>query len=432
MKATIVRVFATFILLFLLTPTIPLFAQGTWSTKTPMPVGLQPGVGVVNGILYAVGGFTPTGFGPNTNEAYNPATDAWALLAPPLGTPVGADGGNDVAVVNGIVYTIGGNASGFCTNANIAYNPVTNLWVFEAPMSTPRCGAAVVAADNGLIYVIGGTDTSGRTFYSFVEAFDPASNTWASAAPMPTPRQGPGAAVINGIVYVAGGRAPNILNTLEAYDPSTNTWTAGLAPMPTPRFGPATGAIGKVMYVVGGANDTGLVNTNEGYDPSSNTWTTFAPIPTARFGTNAGVIGGMMYVVGGANSTSGALTTNEAFNPTIPVVLEIKPPASAPVPINPNSRGHIPVAILSSPTFNAVTQVDQTSLTFGATGDEASFAFCGANGEDVNGDGLPDLVCHFSTQTAAFQTGSSNAVLKGKTVSGEPIEGSEAILTVPK
>src|SRR6266487_3650225 len=386
-KLSIPRVFAASILLFLLTPTIPVFAQGTWSTKAPMPVAVQPGVGVVSGILYAVGGFTPTGFGPNSNEAYNPTTDAWTVLAPPPGTSVSPDGGNNVAVVAGIVYMIGGNAQGSCTNANVAYNPVTNLWVAKASMPTPRCGAAVVA-DNGLIYAIGGTNTSGSIFYSTVEVYDPGSDSWAGAAPMPTPRQGPGATAINGIIYVAGGRNPTNLSTLEAYNPSTNSWTAGLAPM-----------------------------------------------PTARFGANAGVIGGTMYVISGVTSSSAATTTNEAFSPAVPVtpvIVEIKPPASAPVAVNPNSQGKIPVAILSSPTFNAVTQVDQTSLTFGATGDEASLAFCDASGQDVNGDGLPDLVCHFNTQATGFQTGSSTAVLKGKTLSGAPIEGSEAIVIVPK
>jgi hypothetical protein len=433
-KPSIARVFAASILFFLPTPTIPVFAQGTWSTKAPMPVAVQPGVGVVSGILYSVGGFTPTGFGPNSNEAYNPTTDAWTVLAPPPGTSVSPDGGNNVAVVAGIVYMIGGNAQGFCTNANVAYNPVTNLWVVKASMPTPRCGAAVVA-DNGLIYAIGGTNTSGSIFYSTVEVYDPGSDSWAGAAPMPTPRQGPGATVINGIIYVAGGRNPTNISTLEAYNPSINSWTTGLAPMPTARVAPATGVIGDVMYVVGGVTDIGIVGTNEGYDPSANTWSEFAPMPTARDGPNAGVIGGTMYVLGGATSSSAAITTNEAFSPTVPVIpvmIEIKPPASAPVPVNPNSQGKIPVAILSSSTFNAVTQVDQTSLTFGATGDEASLAFCDASGQDVNGDGLPDLVCHFNTQATGLQTGSSNAVLKGRTVPGAQIEGSEAIVIVPK
>ena len=118
--------------------------------------------------------------------------------------------------------------------------------------------------------------------------------------------------------------------------------------------------------------------------------------------------------------------------PVLTVGIEIKPPAAPPVPINPRSPGKIPVAILSSSSFNAVTQVDPKSVTFGATGNEASLAFCNRDGEDVNGDGLPDLMCHFFTLRTGFTSASTIAVLKGKTVSGTAFQGSEAIRAVPR
>ncbi len=89
----------------------------------------------------------------------------------------------------------------------------------------------------------------------------------------------------------------------------------------------------------------------------------------------------------------------------MPVDISIKPDSPAPVPINPRSRGKIPVAILSTSSFNAVTSIDPTSVTFGRTGYEDSLAFCNSDGEDVNGDGRPDLICHFSTQLTGFQPG---------------------------
>jgi hypothetical protein len=116
---------------------------------------------------------------------------------------------------------------------------------------------------------------------------------------------------------------------------------------------------------------------------------------------------------------------------TIPVDISIKPDATPPVPINARSHGTIPVAILSTPTFNAVTSVDASSLTFGRTGNEQSLAFCNTGGEDVNGDGLPDLVCHFQTQLTGFQSGDALGILKGKTVQGGPTIGQEAIVLVP-
>ena len=115
----------------------------------------------------------------------------------------------------------------------------------------------------------------------------------------------------------------------------------------------------------------------------------------------------------------------------IPVDILIKPDATPPVPINAGSHGTIPVAIISTPTFDAVTSVDASSLTFGRTGNEQSIAFCNTGGEDVNGDGLPDLVCHFDTQSTGFLSGDTLGILMGNTVQGSPIVGQEAIVIVP-
>jgi hypothetical protein len=116
--------------------------------------------------------------------------------------------------------------------------------------------------------------------------------------------------------------------------------------------------------------------------------------------------------------------------PFIPVAVDIKPGDSS-NPINPTSRGKISVAILSSTTFDALSQINVNSLTFGRTGTEPSLAFCNSGGEDVNGDGLPDLVCHFYTQKAEFQNGDTKGILKGLTVGGQLIRGVDAVRIVP-
>tara|TARA_B100000470_G_scaffold161503_1_gene126640 strand:+ start:77 stop:400 length:324 start_codon:yes stop_codon:yes gene_type:complete len=51
--------------------------------------------------------------------------------------------------------------------------------------------------------------------------------------------------------------------------------------------------------------------------------------------------------------------------------------------------------------------------------------------EDVNGDGLLDVVCHFYTQETAFQDGDTNGVLKGFTTDGVRIQGTDTIRPVP-
>jgi hypothetical protein len=114
----------------------------------------------------------------------------------------------------------------------------------------------------------------------------------------------------------------------------------------------------------------------------------------------------------------------------IKVDIDIKP-GSDPNSINPTSKGKIPVAILSIPDFDATQEVDKESLTFGKTGGEESLAFCTKSNEDVNGDGLDDVVCHFNTQYTDFEIGDTEGILKGQTVEGVPIEGSDSVKIVP-
>lgn len=109
---------------------------------------------------------------------------------------------------------------------------------------------------------------------------------------------------------------------------------------------------------------------------------------------------------------------------TVPI--DIKP-GSFPNSVNPNSRGLIPVAILTTDSFDAST-VDPTTVRFGRTGTEAApvhFAL-----DDVNGDGYTDMILHFDTQSTGVVCGDTAASLEGKRFSGQAIKGSDSINTV--
>jgi hypothetical protein len=110
------------------------------------------------------------------------------------------------------------------------------------------------------------------------------------------------------------------------------------------------------------------------------------------------------------------------------VDIDIKP-GGVPNSINRSSQGSSPVAVLSNPTFDAPSAVDTTSLTFGRTGGEQSLAFC-SSPEDVNGDGLLDVVCHFNTAAMEFLVGDTQGVLRGRTLSGVPIKGTDSVRIV--
>ncbi len=166
------------------------FSQsGTWIAKAPIPtprVGLA--VGVANPFLYAVGGgmFTAGAGGGweylPTVEAYDPSTNSWSSKAP-MPTPRTR---HTVGVVNGILYVVGGLNSQTDPSAASrvdAYDPVRNRWAPKAPLPTPRSGVAVGVA-KGTLYVVGGWGP-GPT--GLVEAYDPITNRWTMKAPMPTP-----------------------------------------------------------------------------------------------------------------------------------------------------------------------------------------------------------------------------------------------------
>lgn len=52
--------------------------------------------------------------------------------------------------------------------------------------------------------------------------------------------------------------------------------------------------------------------------------------------------------------------------------------------------------------------------------------------EDVNDDGLLDLVCHFNTQDMDFQVGNAEGILKGEAVDGVLLEGRDSVRIVPE
>jgi hypothetical protein len=120
----------------------------------------------------------------------------------------------------------------------------------------------------------------------------------------------------------------------------------------------------------------------------------------------------------------------EALHPADRVNIDIKP-GSSPNSIHPRNRGTTPVAILSSSTFDAPSQVDMSSLAFGRTGNEMSLAFCNPSPNDVNFDGLLDQVCHFTSQLTGFLPGDTVGVLKGKTATSISIIGTDSVRIVP-
>jgi len=105
------------------------------------------------------------------------------------------------------------------------------------------------------------------------------------------------------------------------------------------------------------------------------------------------------------------------------VIIDIKP-GSATNPINIGSGGVIPVAILTTPAFDATT-VDVAAVRFGPG--NAVEAHGRGHVEDVDGDGDLDLLLHFRTSDAAIPCGATSA-----TLTGTGITGTDSVTTICK
>jgi N-acetylneuraminic acid mutarotase len=252
-----------------------------WTTRASMPTPRhQMAVGVINGILYVAGGCCPVS---SVLEAFDPKRNTWttkasmAIASEPAG-----------AVVHGILYAIGGNAGGFCTNAVQAYEPSTDTWRIVSPMPTPRCHLAAAVA-NGLVYAIGGTKTSGSLHLRTVEVYDPVRDLWSGAPDMPTGRCLLAAVTVDSKIYALGGNNPD-----------------------KPREAIITSIPNSEIFHPGGASDLGTRTTVEVYDPLTKEWATAMPMPTARTGLAVGVLKGSLYAIGG-NGAGTSLSTNETL-----------------------------------------------------------------------------------------------------------------------
>jgi hypothetical protein len=112
------------------------------------------------------------------------------------------------------------------------------------------------------------------------------------------------------------------------------------------------------------------------------------------------------------------------------VEIDIKP-GSFPNSINLGSRGAVPVAIISTAAFDART-VDPTTVTL--AGAQVRLRGRGtpmASIEDVNGDGLLDLVVHVSTEALQLSESDTEAILEGQTFGGTRIRGADSVRIVP-
>jgi len=147
--------------------------------------------------------------------------------------------------------------------------------------------------------------------------YDPATNSWRSRAALPTPRNHATAGVVNGKLYVIGGRVGGAfvssgssnVGVVEEYDPAADLWGAPKARMPSARSAIASGVFGGRIYVTGGEGQDYrsmfTFRALEAYDPATNVWTTLPSMPVSRHGLAGAVVGNRLHMVSGDVQSAG-------------------------------------------------------------------------------------------------------------------------------
>lgn len=249
----------------------------------------------------------------------------------------------NAAVVDGRVYVLGGLAdlgerepAWRGVGDAFVYSPSTGVWesLPALPEGEERGSAAVGVYGSKIILAGGMTDLelSGNTSQNsvaVVSVFDTKSREWLDVSRkekyMSEGRDHAGAAVVDGKMYVLGGRdrgQENVKDTVFVLDlcDFDAGWRVSEKRMPTPRGGVAAGVVGKKVYVFGGEGnsdaESGVFDQVEAYDTEANRWDSAGTMKVARHGTYAVGVGRRVYVPGGGVRQSGAPVANfDVFEP---------------------------------------------------------------------------------------------------------------------
>jgi N-acetylneuraminic acid mutarotase len=299
-------------------PPVGLEVDG-WRLGVAMPLARsEHAIAELDGRMWVMGGYPPGRLPSDLVQIYDPATWRWSL-GPRLPQPMHH---MMAAAVDGRMYVIGGELQGASSGLPEIYvdtvwmhDPaVGGGWVERARMPTARSGGGKAVID-GKIYIAGGRPPGGAAF----EVYDPATDSWERLPDLPTQRNHLAMVALGGKIIVAGGRfgpgaGAERTDVVEIYDPATRAWTTG-APLPAPLGGITAAVHAGCMFVFGGEGERshvlGLTPTTYGYDPRADRWARLADLPIAVHGLKgSAVFDGRIHLPGGAVTIGGNTGTN--------------------------------------------------------------------------------------------------------------------------
>jgi len=187
-------------------------------------------------------------------------------------------------------FSLGPGPEGDLNSTN-RYDPATDTWasLAAAPDNAMLMSSAVYYPPTNSIYVFGGTNRDPANTpppVSTVRVYDIATDTWSAGPALPDVRAFMASGYANGKIYLAGGYNLGTVDsgqtTTWEFDPVAGTYTEK-APMPLGIGGTGYGIIDGKLYVAGGRDiNNNNYDTLYVYDIANDAWSTGPPCPRAR------------------------------------------------------------------------------------------------------------------------------------------------------
>ncbi len=394
---------------------------------------------LLDGRVLLAGG-TPS---PAPAEIFDPATENITLTSS-MNAVHGVNPG--IVFNNGKALVLTGSLWFFGTGISEVYDLSTNLWTVTPGIPVGVSQMALVKLPDGTALAMGGYDGYTPTAYSFVESYDVLTNTARHMAPLQVARLSHTATVLpDGKVLIVAGTDPSYsISSTELYDPAVapnGASTLSSSLNQRRRAHTATLVPNGDVLVAGGyqARHGGTVDADlasaELRDDVTGNWALVGPMsgPRGEGHTATLLPSGGVLVAGGIPSHSNVAPLNTAEiwgGGCLEVPIDIKP-GSYPNTINLGSGGTVPVAILSTATFDATT-VNPASVTLaGAAVKLKGQGAVQAATQDINGDGRLDLVAHVVTEVLQLSSSDTEAVLQATTFAGQCVTGRDTVRIVP-
>jgi len=229
-------------------------ADGTWVEGADLPVALDWSTAVYDGeSVHLMGGVIDDVGVTDGHWVYDVAGDSWSV-GPPLPSPAA---GSASALVGGEIVVAGGivNAGSHSDHLRIL-DLQSRWWRVGDPVPGKLINWQGVGI-GGEFFVAGGLYSS-KVTSSALYRYDPASDSWASLPPMPGRNEAYAATEILGLYCVLGGREAPLMGSFSppfdgasCYSPDMHAWLEGPT-LPTAVEEAGAASVDGVLYVFGG------------------------------------------------------------------------------------------------------------------------------------------------------------------------------------